>query len=236
MARVVPWPEVLRGGAEFLPGETVRMDSPVRTPRSNDCCGGSTIRPGSRKRRLVRRVHRGRADGGTGGRRSRCRAARRSRGHRGAVRQAALPCRAGRCRGAGPGVTDLGGHGAGGPGLGGCAGADGGPRHAQGLREARARLVRLGGPGRGDRRARPGQGHHLGGARRVGPASSTPCGYAGSRRSGRSRRSSTRSRRTGCTSSAGCPRPPTAAGRRICGSWWWRAGPPMPSCAPAAPP
>ncbi|MEV7717520.1 STM4014 family protein [Streptomyces sp. NPDC088184] len=27
-ARVVPWPEVLRGGAEFLPGETVRMDSP----------------------------------------------------------------------------------------------------------------------------------------------------------------------------------------------------------------
>ncbi|MYQ82467.1 MULTISPECIES: STM4014 family protein [unclassified Streptomyces] len=27
-ARVVPWLEVLRGGAEFLPGETVRMDSP----------------------------------------------------------------------------------------------------------------------------------------------------------------------------------------------------------------
>ncbi|MES9508867.1 STM4014 family protein [Streptomyces sp. NPDC000609] len=27
-ARVVSWPEVLRGGAEFLPGETVRMDSP----------------------------------------------------------------------------------------------------------------------------------------------------------------------------------------------------------------
>lgn len=61
-------------------------------------------------------------------------------------------------------------------------------------------------------------------------------GSAASRPSARWRRSSTHSRRTVCTSNAGCRRPRSGAGPRICGSWWSTAVRRTPSCAPAAPP
>ena len=66
---------------------------------------------------------------------------------------------------------------------------------------------------------RPGQGDHLGGARRRTGGCSTRCGCGATRRARGRRASSTRSRPTGCTSSAGCPRRRAAAGPPTCGSW-----------------
>lgn len=49
--RVLAWRDVLRGQYDFARGEWVRIDSPVRMPRSTCSCGTSTSRRGSRARR-----------------------------------------------------------------------------------------------------------------------------------------------------------------------------------------
>ncbi|CAM5561790.1 hypothetical protein SHIRM173S_08486 [Streptomyces hirsutus] len=62
---------------------------------------------------------------------------------------------------------------------------------------------------------------------------STPSSCAVTNASGTSPRSSTRWHPTACTSNAGCPRPRWGAAPPTCGSWWWTAARPTPWCAPA---